>query len=338
MDTPGPIELLLITGPLGAGKTTVVNRLLRGEIEHGRRVAVLINEFGNVSVDGALVGTARPEVAGIENLVNGCVCCSLRSDVVQALRGWTDRDAGQRPQRIVLETTGLADPTDLLDLELEPLLAGRIRLSGCLTVVSALAPLQHLAERTLLRHQAALASLIYVSKSDLDPSMAVAWESQLRAAHPGIPVVRSRHGESPPGSPDPWAGEASGRAHAGEAGVGFASARALAMSFDHPLDPDALESLFLAPPAGGELLRAKGICTFAGWPQRNDGSDRWSFQWADGRLEVGPLPQPPGTSPTACVVVIIGVGLSAADWKSALRGLERPPQGARRKRNLQRGS
>ena len=334
LDMDEPIELLLVTGPLGAGKTTVVNRLLRREIERGCRVAVLINEFGNVSVDGTLVGSERPEVAGIENLVNGCVCCSLRADVIQALRGWADQAPESRPSRIVLETTGLADPTDLIDLELDPALQGRIRLGGCLTVISALAPLQHLQERTLLRHQAALASLVYVSKSDLDPSMAVAWESQLRAAHPGIPVVRTRMAEAPAGSPDPWAGGAALASPALAAGVGFAGARAQALAFDHPVDPEALETLFLAPPPGGELLRAKGICVFEGWPPRSDGGDRWSFQWADGRLEVGPLPQPAGAAPAACVAVVIGAGLDAAAWRAALRDLERPPEGARRKRGL----
>lgn len=334
MNAAEPIELLLVTGPLGAGKTTVVNRLLRAEIEAGRRVAVLINEFGNVSVDGALVGSERPELAGIENLVNGCVCCSLRADVVQSMRGWADQEAGSRPQRIVLETTGLADPTDLLDLELEPALQGRIRLCGCLTVISALSPLQHLADRALLRHQAALASLLYVSKADLDPSLAVAWESQLRSAHPGIPVVRTRQGSAPAGSSDPWSGDPSRPSSAGEAGIGFSSARALALAFDHPLDPDSLESLFLNPPPGGELLRAKGICVFDGWPARHDGGDRWSFQWSDGRLELGPLPQPAGAEPAPCVAVVIGAGLDRNAWKAALRDLERPPEGARRKRSL----
>lgn len=329
-----PVELLLVTGPLGAGKTTVVNRLLRREIEAGRRVAVLINEFGSVSVDGALVGAERPELAGIENLVNGCVCCSLRADVVQALQAWAGHPPGQRPQRIVLETTGLADPTDLLDLELEPALRGRIRLAGCLTVVSALAPLGQLQDRALLRHQVALASLVFVAKADLDPSLAVAWESQIRAAHPRTPVLRTRQGEAPADGPDPWAGDPPSAATPLEPGLGFASARAMTLAFDHPLDPEALEALFLAPPPGGELLRAKGLCAFAGWPPRHDGSDRWAFQWADGRLEIGPLAQPPGAVAADCVAVVIGVGLDVRAWTAALRDLERPPEGARRKRSL----
>ena len=202
-----------------------------------------------------------------------------------------------------------------------------MRLVGCLTVISALTPLQHLADRLLLRHQAALASLIHVSKADLDPSLAVAWESQLRAAHPHIPIVRTRQGEGPSGSPDPWEGLGVPATAPREAGLGaYAGARSYSLRFDHPIDPEALELLFAGPPPG-ELLRAKGICAFAGWPARADGSDAWAFQWADGRLEVSPLPTPV----TERMAVAIGVGLDGRAWTRALRDLERPPAGGRRR-------
>ncbi|MBK8725210.1 MAG: GTP-binding protein [Holophagaceae bacterium] len=327
------IEVLLVTGPLGAGKTTVVNRLLRAEVDAGRRAAVLINEFGAVSVDGALVNAERPELAGIANLVNGCVCCSLKADVVAALAAWCDLPEAVRPQRVVLETTGLADPTDLLDLELEAPLQGRLRLAGCLTVISALTPVDHLQTRTLLRHQAALASLVLVSKADLDPSLAVAWEGNLRSAHPGLPILPARLGELPPGAPDPWAGDLRPRPE-GWTAVGpksFAEARSLTVAFDHPVDPAALEQVFFGDHGGGELLRAKGILRFDGWPPRHDGSDLWAFQLADGRLEVAPLPLAEGTEAPACAAVVIGIGMDFAAWRLALRKLERPPSGARRK-------
>ena len=335
---PPPVEVLLVTGPLGAGKTTAVNHLLKGEVAAGHRVAVLINEFGAVSVDGSLVNAERPELAGVANLVNGCVCCSLRDDVVATLQAWCDQPAEIRPGRVVLETTGLADPTDLVDLEQEPPLAGRLRIAGLLTVVSCLGPLDHLRTRPLLHRQAALASLLYLSKADLDPSAAVAWESELRHAFRGIPLVHSRQGVPAEGAPDPWRGDLrpTPEGWAPREGPSFAEARALAVHWDHPLDPAALEALFLAPPAQGELLRAKGVCAFAGWPPRNDGSDRWAFQLADGRLEVAPLPVPAGTAAPPCVGVVIGTGLNPAFWKKALRELEQPPEGARRKRVLGR--
>jgi G3E family GTPase len=232
---------------------------------------------------------------------------------------------------VVLETTGLADPTDLVDLEQEPQLAGRLRLAGCLTVISALTPLGHLEQRQLLRRQAGLASLVYVSKADLDPSLAMAWESQIRAAFPGHPIQASRSGLAPAGSPDPWAGALPARTDPG-ALPAFAATRALTLRWDHAVDPEALEALFLRPPAQGELLRAKGICAFAGWPARHDGSDRWAFQWADGRLEITPLPAPPaGQPPAPLVAVVIGLDLAWDGWQEALRRMERPPAGARRK-------
>jgi hypothetical protein len=95
------------------------------------------------------------------------------------------------------------------------------------------------------------------------------------------------------------------------------------------VDPEALEALFLRPQNRGELLRAKGICAFKDWPARHDGSDRWAFQWADGRLEVSPLPA--AGAPAPLVAVVIGLGLDWDAWRAGLRELERPPAGARRK-------
>jgi G3E family GTPase len=327
------LDVLLVTGPLGSGKTTVVNRLLKAELEAGRRVAVLINEFGAVSVDGLQVGADRPELADIANLVNGCACCSLKEEVVATLAAWCDQPEASRPQRVVLETTGLADPADLVDLEEAPALSGRLRLAGCLTVLSALTPMDHLARKPLVRHQAALASLVYVSKADLDPAMAMAWESQIRAAFKGHAVVPTRLGLPPVGSPDPWAGLLPQVAREASAAPSFAQARALTLLWDHPVDADALEARFLRPPAQGELLRAKGICAFHGWAPRHDGGDRWLFQLADGRLEISPLPQAPG-GPQPLAAVVIGLDLAWSEWKTWLRELERPPQGARHKTAL----
>lgn len=329
-----PLEVLLVTGPLGAGKTTVVNLLLKRELAAGRRVSVLLNEFGSISVDGSLVEAERPELAGIANLVNGCACCSLRGDVISTLAAWYDLPEPQGPERVVLETTGLADPTDLVDLGSELSLEGRIRISGCLTVVSCLGPLHHLAQRELLRRQLALANLIYISKADLDPSLAMAWEGEIRARFKDAAIVQSRLGKTAPGSPDPWRGDQLPAAITFEAlpPHGFADARVLSLAMDHPLSPKAMEELFLAPVPVGELLRAKGVVSFEGWPARQeDGSDRWAFQLADGRLEILPLPLQTDGNPVPSVAVVIGRGLDLTAWQKSLRSLERPPLGARRK-------
>ena len=329
MERSEMLDVLLVTGPLGSGKTTVVNRLLKAELARGGKVAVLINEFGDVSVDGLLVDAERPELADIANLVNGCACCSLKADVVKVLADWAALPPKRRPDRVVLETTGLADPTDLVDLEEDPALTG-IRLAGCLTVVSALTPLHHLEQRPLLRRQAALASLLYVSKADLDPSLAMAWESQLRTLFPHHAIHPSRLGVASASAPDPWAGVLP-LAPASTGAPSFAQARALSLRWDHPVAPEGLEALCLRPPERGEVLRAKGVCAFADWPARNDGSDRWAFQLADGRLEISPLPRLADGSLAATMAVVIGLDLDQAAWKRELRALERPPAGARRK-------
>jgi len=325
---PNPVELLIVTGPLGAGKTTHVNRLLKREIEAGRKVSLLINEFGEISVDGALVDAERPELAGIENLVNGCACCNLRADMVETLSTWCSQEG--RPDCIVLETTGLADPTDLVDLGLEPRLEGKLRVAGCLTIISCLTPLDHLERRPLVRRQAALASLLCVGKADVDPSLAMAWESQLRQAFKGVPILQTRHGNLP--SPwDPWAGDVPTGTGLEAVDHGFTQARSISVRFDHPVDPAGLEALFLSPVQQGELLRAKGIAAFAGWEARKDGSDRWAFQVSDGRVEIMPLPLQPDGSAVPAVAVLIGRDLDVPAWTRALRELERPPAGARRK-------
>ena len=321
-----PVEMLLVTGPLGSGKTTVVNRLLKDEIAKDRRVSVLINEFGSVSVDESLVEAERPELAGIASLLNGCACCSLRGDVIATLAAWCDLPPERRPERIVLETTGLADPTDLMDLGSEESLAERLRLAGCLTVVSCLAPLHHLKQRELLRHQVTLANLVYVSKADLDPSLAMAWESEIRAAFKPVSVVQTRMGKASPNSPDPWTGDLTPlpEDHQPLPRHGFADARVLSLPWHHPVDPDGMEELFRRPLPPGELLRAKGVASFQGWPSREDGSDRWAFQLADGRLEIMPLPLRPDGSPVPRVAVVIGRGLDLAAWRRALEALECP--------------
>ena len=325
------LEVLIVTGPLGSGKTTVVNRILKRELAEGRRVAVLINEFGTVSVDGSLVDAERPELAGNRQPGERLRVLQPAGRRDRALAAWCDLRSGSAPARGAGDT-GLADPTDLVDLEEEAPLAGRLRLAGCLAVISCLAPLDHLKQRPLLGHQAALASLVYVSKADLDPSLAIAWETQLRTAFRHLLIVHSRMGDPPAGSPDPWAGDLPARPTGPRApGPSFAGARALALHWDHPVDPDALERLFQQRPAQGELLRAKGVAAFAGWPPRHDGSDRWAFQVADGRVEILPLAPLSSGELAPRVAVVIGTGLDFPAWQRSLRELERPPAGARRK-------
>lgn len=161
-DRPVPIPVTVLCGALGAGKTTLLNAALRGVL---RRVAVVVNEFGAVGIDHDLIEAATEDVV---LLPGGCICCQVRADLAVALlelqRG---ADAGEHPgfDRVIVETSGLAEPGPILQLFAEsPTLAGRFRLAALVTVVDAQFGAAALADDSLACRQALLADRLIVSK------------------------------------------------------------------------------------------------------------------------------------------------------------------------------
>ncbi len=102
-----PVPILLVTGFLGVGKTTVVNHLLAHA--EGRRIAAVVNDFGAINIDAELITGASD---GVVSLSNGCICCSLQGDLLRTLAALLRRDP--RPEFIVIETSGVADPSDIV--------------------------------------------------------------------------------------------------------------------------------------------------------------------------------------------------------------------------------
>ncbi len=184
----------LLTGFLGSGKTTLLNRLLRDPAAADS--AVIVNEFGPVAIDHALVRTASENVV---LLPSGCVCCRVAGDLVQALRDlYFRRASGEIPpfRRAIVETTGLADPAPLLRTLVElPLVAARYSLAGVVTTVDGVHGMDQLDRHPEAVKQAAVADRIVITKADLAPPAAIErLEERLAALNPGAARVRASHG------------------------------------------------------------------------------------------------------------------------------------------------
>jgi G3E family GTPase len=266
------IPFHLVSGFLGAGKTTIINRLLRApELSDA---LIIVNEWGEVGIDHLLY----ERLAGEAVLLNsGCVCCALRGDLVDCLHDLLDRrERGAMPQfsRIVLETTGLAEPAPILyALLAEPTLAARLNLSGVTTLIDAVNGLATLRLRPENARQIALADRLVVTKSDLlAPTARVETLAELReglrALNPVAPIL------------DGAAGEFGARDFLSAAGapsfsappppsVHSSSVRAYAFRTEEKIEPRALAQFLalLGGLLGPRLLRLKGVVGLADRPE-----------------------------------------------------------------------
>lgn len=185
-----PVPVLLVGGFLGAGKTTVVNHLLKHA--DGRRIAAVVNDFGAVNIDAELIADS---VDGVVSLANGCICCTLEGDLLRTLATLLQRDA--RPDVIVIETSGIADPADIVRNLMDPVIFREAPLETVLCVVDATMPVAKLDD-ALLRSQVRAADIIALSKVDLaDAADSAKMRDAVRAMHPAAVVVDAVNGEIP---------------------------------------------------------------------------------------------------------------------------------------------
>ncbi|MFM8767024.1 MAG: CobW family GTP-binding protein [Rubrivivax sp.] len=190
MDARVPVTVL--TGWLGAGKTTLLNRILQAE--DGRRYAVVVNEFGEIGIDHELLVGAREELF---ELSNGCVCCTVRGDLIRTLHALLARS--DRFDAIVVETTGLADPGPVAQtFFVDPLLRERTQLDSITTVVDAHHVLDRLARSREAVEQVAFADQIVLNKADLvDASTLAQVRRHLSRLNPLAPVQVARRADVP---------------------------------------------------------------------------------------------------------------------------------------------
>ena len=182
-----PVPILLVVGFLGAGKTTVVNHLLAHA--NGLRIAALVNDFGAINIDAALIQGASD---GVISLANGCICCTLEGDLLRTLATLMRRTPP--PEAIIIETSGIADPADIVRNLMDPVIFQAAPLETVLCVIDTTAPLAD----PLLRAQLAAADLVALSRTDLaDPATTAQTRRTLTRLHPKAIVLEAPHGQVP---------------------------------------------------------------------------------------------------------------------------------------------
>jgi len=266
------IPVTVLTGYLGAGKTTLLNRILSEP--HGKKYAVIVNEFGEIGIDNDLIVGADEEVFEMNN---GCVCCTVRGDLIRIIDGLLKRKG--KFDGILVETTGLADPAPVAQtFFVDETVSGKTSLDAVVTVVDAKWLKDRLKDAPEAKNQIAFADVLVLNKSDLvTPDELKDVELRIRAINPFAKIHRTTRSDLPleavlsQGAFDldrilaiePHFLEG-GHHHHDE------DVQSFSFSSDQPLDPKTFFAWIdnVSQIQGPTILRAKGIMSFKDDPQR----------------------------------------------------------------------
>lgn len=265
------IPVTILTGFLGSGKTTLLNRILRDQ--HGHRIAVIENEFGEAGVDNDILLQDSHEQ--IIEMNNGCICCKVRGDLVRILGELALRHREQPFERVIIETTGLADPAPVAQtFFVEPTVSAAYLLDSIVTVVDAKHAPQQLTRHPEAQEQVGFADRILLSKTDLvsDAEASVLIE-RLRRINPRAPIAHVHFGATPISELldvrgfnleailDLEPGFLEAMSHHHDDSIG-----AFAWRAHEPLDLEKLEGFLdgIIRFYGQDMLRYKGVLSLAG--------------------------------------------------------------------------
>lgn len=242
-----PIPVTVVGGYLGSGKTTLLNQVLRKAA--GRRIALLVNDFGEIGIDGDLIAAADGDTL---MLTNGCVCCAIGSDLMTAL--WSVRDRVDPPDQVIIEASGIADPAPIAHHALTP----GFDLDGIVVLIDAETVRRrerHPIVGRTIRRQLAAADVLVLNKIDLVAAEQLddldAW---LARAAPGVPVLHAREGDVPLAALVGWERTTPPDVTAADHGHEYV---AVSVTLERPVSQARLETFLDRLP--GQVLRVKGI-------------------------------------------------------------------------------